>query len=85
MNEVVLHASDDTVLKALLAETWSCAVLDCGATSTVCGSKWFEEFQSSLSPELQEKIVLHDSSKPFRFGDGVVVKHQERELRFQHS
>ena len=72
-NEVVLHASNDVVLKALLSETWSCAVLDCGATNTVCGVKWFEEFKSSLPADLQEKIILQDSSKPFRFGDGVIV------------
>ena len=78
LNEVVLHANNDTVLRALLAETWSCAVLDCGATNTVCGTKWFEEFKSSLTPALQDKIVLQDSSKPFRFGDGVIVNSTKR-------
>ena len=75
---MVLHANNDTVLRALLAETWSCAVLDCGATNTVCGTKWFEEFKSSLTPALQDKIVLQDSSKPFRFGDGVIVNSTKR-------
>ena len=78
LNEVVLHANDDVVLKTLLADTWSCAVLDCGATSTVCGTKWFDEFKSSLSPDLQNKITIEESSKPFRFGDGVIVNSTKR-------
>ena len=39
INEVVLHANNDVVLKSLLSETWSCDVLDCGPTNTVCGTK----------------------------------------------
>ena len=73
INEVVLHASNDVVLKILVAETWSCAVLDSGATNTVCGNTWFNEFRSSLPIHEQEKIKMYASSKPFRFGDGVVV------------
>ena len=73
INEIVLHASSNVVLKTLVAETWSCAVLDCGATNTVCGSTWFNEFKSSLPIKEQEKIKTYASSKPFRFGDGVVI------------
>ena len=78
MNEVVLHASDDVVLNSLLSETWSCAVLDCGATNTVCGSEWFKEFVNSLPPEQRNKIQVYDSAVPFRFGDGVVLTSNQR-------
>ena len=71
LNEVVLHANNDVVLKALLAETWSCALLDCGATITVCGSTWFNEFKNALSKNNID-IPIKESSTPFRFGDGVI-------------
>ena len=73
LNEIVLHASNDVVLKTLVSETWSGAVLDCGATNTVCGQPWFDEFKSSLPTSDQGKISVSDSSKPFRFGDGKIV------------
>ena len=78
INEICLHAYDDTVLNTLLSETWSCAVLDCGATTTVCGSKWFDDFSNSLSTEQREKIQFAESAKPFRFGDGVVMNSKKR-------
>ena len=73
LNEVVLQASNDAVLKTLVSETWCSAVLDSGATSTVCGKTWFDEFSSSLSATDQDKIQFSKSSKPFRFGDGKIV------------
>ena len=73
LNEVILHASNDAVLKTLVSETWSSAVLDSGATNTVCGKTWFDEFSSSLCSSDQAKIRLSESCKPFRFGDGKIV------------
>ena len=73
LNEVVLHISDDTVLKTMVSETWCSAVLDSGATNTVCGRTWFDEFASSLKQDDAASITFTESSKPFRFGDGKVV------------
>ena len=73
IDEVILHANNDTILKSLVSETWCSAVLDSGATNTVCGQTWFDEFTSSLSPGDKEKISYSDSAKPFRFGDGQIV------------
>ena len=73
VNEVILHASSNIILKSLVAETWNSAVLDCGATSTVCGKAWFDEYILSLVPSDREKIVYTESNKPYRFGDGRVV------------
>jgi hypothetical protein len=69
VNELVLHSNNETVLKSLVAETWNSLVLDCGTTSTVCGKKWFEEYQSSLSADEHAKIKVSSSSKSYRFGD----------------
>ena len=74
LNEVILQTSNDVVLKNLVSETWGSTVLDCGATNTVCGRSWFDEFESSLSPDDVANIKYSESSKPFRFGDGKVVK-----------
>ena len=35
VNEIVLHQNDE--LKSLVSETWKYALLDCEASSTVCG------------------------------------------------
>ena len=74
VNDVVLHANDDVVLKSLVAETWCCAVLDSGASSTVCGATWFDEFATSLPEGEKSKIKFAASEKSYRFGDGKVVK-----------
>ena len=77
VNEIVLHANNETVLKTLVAETWCSLVLDCGATSTVCGRKWFDEYRSSLNPADQARIKFSPSKKPYRFGDGTVYHASE--------
>lgn len=74
VHELVLHNSNDVILQSLLSETWSCAVLDSGASSTVCGTTWFQEYMNSLSANEKESIVYTTSNKPFRFGDGREIK-----------
>ena len=69
-HELVLQNSNDTVLQSLLSETWCSAVLDSGATSTVYGQVWFDEYFKILPSEQQSKITFITSSKQFRFGDG---------------
>ena len=71
---VVLHANNESALKSLVSETWGSLVLDCGASSTVCGQTWFDEFQASLNETDRAKITYATSSKPFRFGDGNIVR-----------
>ena len=51
----------------------SSALLDCGASSTVCGNSWFQEFSNSLPVEEQDKIHFTESNKPYKFGDGKNV------------
>ena len=76
VHELVLQNSDNTI-ECLLSEAWSTAVLDSGATSTVCGQVWFNEFLDSLNEETKSTIRYTESSKPFRFGDGKkILSHQ---------
>ena len=69
VHELVLQNSIVIVLQSLLSETWCSAVLDLGATSTVCGKVWFDEYFKSLPSEQQRKITF-TRSQPFSFGDG---------------
>ena len=62
LNDVILHTNNDTVLKTLVSETWNSAVLDSGATQTVCGRTWFSEFSSSLNPKEQEFLKAFSSN-----------------------
>ena len=73
INELILHTSNDTVLKTLVSETWNAVVLDCGATGTVCGRAWFDEYISSLNTTDSASITYAESSRAFRFGDGEMM------------
>ena len=69
VHELVLQNSNNAI-ECLLSEAWSAAILDSGATSTVCGQVWFDEFLASLNDEAKLTITYTESNKPFRFGDG---------------
>ena len=38
-------------LKFLMSETCSAACLDCGASKTVCGKNWFNQYVKNLCEE----------------------------------
>ena len=48
-------------MKSLLPETWNTVLLDCGASSTVCGNKWSNHFESTLPDIEKEKTRLCNS------------------------
>lgn len=70
VHEFVLQNSNELTLQVLLSETLCSAVLDSGASSTVCGAQWFTEYSSSLSEKEKTMIKFETCNKPFRFGDG---------------
>ena len=77
VNDIILHQSDfDTPneLKGLVSETWNAALLDCGASKTVCGKTWFDEYAATLSEKDRESITFHTSQHVYRFGDGKRVQ-----------
>ena len=70
--DIVLFQSDydhPKNLPALVAESWNAAVLDSGATKTVCGRSWFNTYVESLSPEDQTKVNTSPTKHLYRFGD----------------
>ena len=55
----------------LLGETLGSAVLDSGASSTVCGTKWYKCFLETLTDAQKKKIVKKKKGvRTFKFGDG---------------
>ena len=53
-----------------MSETWSSAVLECGASKTVCGKEWFNQYLTNLSLNEQRKVTSTSSNHVYRFGDG---------------
>ena len=66
-----LNSSDG--VSHLLSETWNSAILDCGATKTVAGNEWFNNFYNSLPECEKSKVKYEKSTSIFRFGDGERV------------
>ena len=72
MNKVVLHQSVfdyANELKNLTSETWSSALLDCGASKTVCRKEWLTQYVNNLRDEVQQKVSFGQSNSIYRFGD----------------
>ena len=53
-----------------LGETLGSAVLDSGASSTACGTKWYKCFLETLTDAQKKKIVKIKGVRTFKFGDG---------------
>ena len=52
-----------------LGETLGSAVLDSGASSTVCGTKWYKCFLETLTDAQKKKIVKIKGVRNFKFSD----------------
>ena len=67
------HLGNESKIDQLVSETWNSAVLDCGATKTVAGKVWFDNYCDILSDEDKSKIKVENSKSYYRFGDGKRV------------
>lgn len=75
-HKIILFQSDydhPKHLPGLVAESWNAAVLDSGATKTVCGRSWYNTFIESLSETDVKKVKTSPVSNVYRFGDGNEV------------
>ena len=50
------------------------AVIDSGASSTVCGLNWYNCYVDSLTEENKRRIKMERSDTLFKFGDGEKIK-----------
>ena len=54
-----------------LVEDSSCsAIVDCGASASVCGKIWLEDYLKNLTEYEKSKITEKESKTNFTFGDG---------------
>ena len=53
-----------------LSEMLGSVVLDSGASSTICGTKWYKCFLETLMDAQKKKIVKIKGVRTFKFGDG---------------
>ena len=63
-----------TDIGSFLAETEDKGLLDTGATSTVCGRKWLQDYVGCLPPWRAEQVTIQPCNVFFRFGNGGVVR-----------
>ena len=54
----------------LVGEAINQAVLDCGASQTVCGTEWYKCFLESLGDDALEDVEEYNSNNIFKFGVG---------------
>ena len=74
---VTLHANDyddPSRLQGLVCESLASAVLDCGASKTVCGKIWYETYVDTLNEDEKAKVKNCVSDNIFKFGDGKIIK-----------
>ena len=62
----------------LIGETTNKALLDTGASSTVCGKTWFKIYEESLTEKEKSEIQSEKGLKSFKFGDGEAVMALEK-------
>ena len=60
-------------LRGLVAESWNSAVLNSGASKTVCGQAWLNTYLNSLNESDQSKVSYRNSFSSYRFGVGNKV------------
>ena len=64
-------------LGELLPETWNAALLDTGATKTVSGRVWVDNYVSCLPEKEQKEVQFNKCETAYRFGDGKRVTANE--------
>ena len=74
VTNIVLYNKEKSHLPNFISETLNSAVLDSGASATVCGLGWFNCFMQTLTDENKKNISIQPGTKTFKFGDGAKVK-----------
>lgn len=71
----IFNVDDDYESIMLVDETCNKALIDTGATTTVCGDRWLSSYLDSLTSENREKVIeIKARYMTFRFGDGRGIK-----------
>lgn len=76
-SEILLEQDED---HTLMAESLNKALLDTGASTTVCGKSWLGVYEESLTEKEKSEIEEYPSDKMFRFGNGNIVKAEVKKM-----
>ena len=78
--EVVLFGKGfiECYLQSFFGETLNMAILDSGCVHTVCGDAWLNCYIDALSNIERSGILFSDSSRKFKFGDGLIYTSTKR-------
>ena len=79
-HDIILFESDldePRNVKSLLFESLGCAVLDCGASKSVCGDIWYNDYINSLPESEKSNIKIFPSSRNFKFGYNDSIKSEK--------
>ena len=66
-------AREPNKLSGLVPESYGCALLDTGCSTTVCGEDWLENYREYMSEHDRSCIIEKPSTATFTFGDGKRV------------
>ena len=70
----ILNIDEDYNSLKHVDETTNRALIDTGATMTVCGETWMEQYLDTLSDEEKGEVLWATQDMTFRFGDGRGIK-----------
>ena len=59
---------------SLLRQTINSAILDSGASTTICGKKWLNCFLETLPEDSIKEIPYEEGTKSFKFRDELKLK-----------
>ena len=79
--EEVVHFSKgftECYLQSLFVETLNMAILDSGCVHAVCSDGWLNCYIDALSNIERSEIVFSNSSRKFKFGDGLIYTSTKR-------
>ena len=59
-------------METLVGDSLRSAIIDCGATKTVCGTTWYNCYLDTLSEMQKASIQTEESNtSSFKFGDNL--------------
>ena len=74
-NSLTLHMSDHRIHpQDLVSESFNSAVVDTGASKTVCGEKWFRGYINTLNKNERKEVKYFRSNNVFSFGNEQTMK-----------
>ena len=68
----------DQSLKQLTGESLSAAVLDSGASRTVCGQFWMNCYLETLNESELKDVETYESNSVLKFGDGQKIESMKK-------